>query len=87
MIIEEYTKIAVQLAKNINGVWKIISDKKLTNNNKELLAKEVVEPIEILLLITKNYGITNIPFKNNVLEIAKKRLEEQKYKRQDETTI
>ncbi len=72
---KEYTEIASQLTQNINGVWKIIADDGLSDEGKKILAKEVVEPMQILLLMAQNYGTSNIRFKDNVLRLAKEKLE------------
>ncbi len=84
---KEYTEIASQLTQNINGVWKIIADDGLSDEGKKTLAKEVVEPMQILLLMAQNYGTSNIRFKDNVLKIAKEKLEQQRIKRQNEAAI
>ena len=84
---KEYTEIASQLSQNINGVWKIIADDGLSDEGKKTLAKEVVEPMQILLLMTQNYGTSNIRFKDNVLKLAKEKLEQQRIQKQNEAAI
>ena len=84
---KEYTEIASQLTQNINGVWKIIADDGLSDEGKKTLAKEVIEPIQILLLMAQNYGTSNIRFKDNVLRLAKEKLEQQRIQRQNEAAI
>jgi hypothetical protein len=84
---KEYTEIASQLTQNINGIWKIIADDGLSDEGKKTLAKEVIEPVKILLLMVENYGTSNIRFKDNVLKIAKEKLEQQRIQRQNEAAI
>lgn len=84
---KEYNEIATQLTQNINGIWKIIADDGLSDEGKKTLAKEVIEPVKILLLMAENYGTSNIRFKDNVLKIAKEKLEQQRIQRQNEAAI
>jgi len=84
---KELTLIASQLAKNINGVWEIITDEGLSEEGAKKLVKEVIEPTHILLLMSESYGASNIGFKDNVLKIAKEKLEQQRTQRQNEAAI
>jgi hypothetical protein len=84
---KELTLIASQLAKNINGVWEIITDEGLSEEGAKKLIKEVIEPTQILLLMSESYSVNNIRFKDNVLKIAKEKLEQQRIQRQNETAI
>lgn len=84
---KELTLIASQLAKNINGVWKIITDEGLSEEGAKKLIKEVIEPTQILLLMSESYSVNNIRFKDNVLKIAKEKLEQQRIQRQNEAAI
>lgn len=84
---KELTLIASQLAKNINGVWEVITDEGLSEERAKKLIKEVIEPTQILLLMSESYSVNNIGFKDNVLKIAKEKLEQQRIQRQNETAI
>jgi hypothetical protein len=84
---KELTLIASQLAKNINGVWEIITDEGLSEEGTKKLVKEVIEPTQILLLMSESYSVNNICFKDNVLKIAKEKLEQQRIQRQNEAAI
>lgn len=84
---KELTLIASQLAKNINGVWEIITDEGLSEEGAKKLIKEVIEPTQILLLMSESYSVNNIRFKDNVLKIAKEKLEQQRIQRQNEAAI
>lgn len=84
---KELTLIASQLAKNINGVWKIITYEGLNEEETKKLIKDVIEPTQILLLMSESYNVSNIGFKDNVLKIAKEKLKQQRIQRQNEAAI